>query len=270
MIVKTLVENRTISEEFKPKHGLSIYIETSKHKVLFDLGSTDLFLINAKKLDVDISSVDTLIISHGHLDHAGGLKYFLENNSKALIYVQKHAFDKHYIKDKEGNYLDVSIPYFESMKDRLVYVDDYLQIDSELTLFSSVNGHKYEVENNKNLFIDNYLLDDFKHEQYLLVNESKLVLFGGCGHKGLINVLDRLNEFSKEPDYIISGLHLLDPITKKNEDIELINDLGSELNKYRFILYTCHCTGIDNYNSLKEIMKDKIKYLSTGEVLQLW
>lgn len=49
MIVKTLVENTSNSKEYKSKHGLSLYIETRERKILFDLGSNDLFLRNAKK-----------------------------------------------------------------------------------------------------------------------------------------------------------------------------------------------------------------------------
>ena len=65
MIIKTLVENTSLSEEFKSEHGLSLYIETKNHKILFDLGKTDLFIDNAKKANVDIEDVDLVIISHG-------------------------------------------------------------------------------------------------------------------------------------------------------------------------------------------------------------
>ena len=80
MRVIALVENTSISKDYKSKHGLCLYIETKKHKLLFDLGSNSLFLGNAVKLDVDISDIDSVIISHGHNDHGGALKYFLEGN----------------------------------------------------------------------------------------------------------------------------------------------------------------------------------------------
>ena len=66
MRVIALVENTSISKDYKSKHGLCLYIETKKHKLLFDLGSNSLFLGNAVKLDVDISDIDSVIISHGH------------------------------------------------------------------------------------------------------------------------------------------------------------------------------------------------------------
>jgi 7,8-dihydropterin-6-yl-methyl-4-(beta-D-ribofuranosyl)aminobenzene 5'-phosphate synthase len=52
MIIKTLVENTSISEQFRTEDGLSLYIETPKHKLLFDLGQNDLFLENARKMNV--------------------------------------------------------------------------------------------------------------------------------------------------------------------------------------------------------------------------
>jgi len=80
MIIKTLVENTAVSKEYECEHGLSLYIETNKHKILFDLGKSDLFLKNAKRLNVDITEVDLVVISHGHYDHGGGLGAFLKTN----------------------------------------------------------------------------------------------------------------------------------------------------------------------------------------------
>lgn len=96
--IVTLVENTTSSSEYRSKHGLCLYIETDRHKILFDLGQDKLFLENAKKMDIDISEIDTVIISHGHKDHGGALKRFMDLNSNAKIYIRKEAFEPHYIK----------------------------------------------------------------------------------------------------------------------------------------------------------------------------
>ena len=97
MRITSLVENTTKSE-LKTKHGLSLYIETKLHKILFDLGSDSTLFENAMKRNIDISKVDTVIISYGHFDHGGALKKFLDINSLANIYVQKEAFEPHYSK----------------------------------------------------------------------------------------------------------------------------------------------------------------------------
>ena len=88
MRIVPLVENTTKSE-LKAKHGLSLYIETKLHKILFDLGSDNTLFENAVKRNIDISKVDTVIISHGHFDHGGALKKFLDVNSSANILFKK-------------------------------------------------------------------------------------------------------------------------------------------------------------------------------------
>ena len=90
-----LVENQSVGE-CKAAHGLSLYIETPDHRLLFDLGPDRTFLENAGKLGVGLEKVDTVIISHGHYDHGGGLEEFLKLNSKARVYIQKNAFEPHY------------------------------------------------------------------------------------------------------------------------------------------------------------------------------
>ena len=74
------------------EHGLSVYIETKKHKILMDTGAGEKTLANAGKLKVDLAQVDTVILSHGHYDHSGGLSAFVRMNRSAMIYAQKTAF----------------------------------------------------------------------------------------------------------------------------------------------------------------------------------
>jgi len=82
MLIKALVENTTITDDLGCEHGLSLYIETAKHKILFDVGASELFFQNAKKFGVNIADVDFLVISHGHYDHGGGLKAFCGKTKK--------------------------------------------------------------------------------------------------------------------------------------------------------------------------------------------
>ena len=94
MKIITLMENDSIDMNLKHAHGLSLYIEWKKHKILFDLGPNKHFYTNAKTLGIDIEEVDTVIISHGHFDHGIGLQTFLKHNDKAKIYLSDKAFNK--------------------------------------------------------------------------------------------------------------------------------------------------------------------------------
>ena len=95
MKIWTLVENTSINENIKNEHGLSFYIETKNHKILFDFGQSDIFVENAEQMGIDLSCVDIAILSHGHYDHGGGIKKFLQINSNAKIYANKNVFNLH-------------------------------------------------------------------------------------------------------------------------------------------------------------------------------
>ena len=92
------------------------------------MGKTDLFLENAKKMNVDIEDIDLVIISHGHYDHGGGLKAFLEKNTKANIYIHKGAFDKYCSKKIDGQVKYIGLD--DGLKDnnRIIFTEDYIYI----------------------------------------------------------------------------------------------------------------------------------------------
>ena len=78
MKVIVLSENTTNDPRLGAEHGLSLYIEACGKKILFDTGQGDLFAENAKTLGVDLAAVDFAVISHGHYDHGGGIRRFLQ------------------------------------------------------------------------------------------------------------------------------------------------------------------------------------------------
>ena len=96
MKLYTLMENTTCRPDFDAEHGLSLYIETDRHRLLFDIGQSGTFADNAEKLGVDLAAVDCAVLSHGHYDHGGGLKRFLEINDHAPVYLNRNAFGEYY------------------------------------------------------------------------------------------------------------------------------------------------------------------------------
>ena len=73
MRIVNLIENTAGAPDCVYEHGLSFYIETKKHKILFDFGPGDGIVRNADILNIDLKSVDIAFLSHGHYDHSGGL-----------------------------------------------------------------------------------------------------------------------------------------------------------------------------------------------------
>ena len=97
-----LSDNRRCDDSLETEHGLSILFETKKHRILLDTGASDLFIRNATHLGIDLSTVDYVFISHGHSDHAEGLKHFMEINDKAKVIVSPDAMSGKFF-SKRGN-----------------------------------------------------------------------------------------------------------------------------------------------------------------------
>ncbi len=263
MKITVLTENTTNNSCLISEHGLSLYIETDSHKILFDMGQTSAFADNAKALGIDLSDVDIAVLSHGHYDHGGGIKRFAELNSKAPIYLSRHAFGRHL----NGNEKYIGLDKDISNMDRLIFVDDSLIIDNKLSLFSCNDKALSQPIEPFGLNIEKDGVihpESFLHEQYLLINEKdKRVIFSGCSHKGVLNIQKWFGA-----DVFVGGFHLskLDPETS---DSQKLRSVAEELLGYDTKYYTAHCTGVAQYEYLKSIMKDKLDYLSTGDVIEI-
>ena len=274
MKVKMLLENTSANPNRKSAHVLSIYIETAKHKILFDVGPNNYFIENALALGIDLSMVDTVVISHGHIDHGGGLKSFLKLNSSAKIYVQKDIFAKHYSNRGPDKISDIGLNAELESNEQIIFVKDYLKIDEELELFADVKNKYFMPSDNKDLLQQQgqeILADDFQHEQNLIINSNnKTVVVAGCAHKGILNIMDKAMTIIKaEADYVIGGFHLYSNSRQICEDSAKIQQIALALNNLTTQFYTGHCTGIKPFEMLRAVMGEKIKYISTGTELVL-
>lgn len=263
MKIKVLAENCAISKEFIAEHGLSLYIEVNGKKILFDMGKTDAFAENAKLLGVDISDIDFAVLSHGHYDHGGGLKRFLEINKTAPVYMSQYAFGEHYA-DNSARFIGID----KSLKgnDRLISVGDYLKISDVFELFSfneSVRPYKTEAFALTAKIDGEFIEEDFRHEQYLMINENgKKILISGCSHKGILNIM----EWTK-PDILVGGFHFF-KVDINDGQSEFLDTAADILNGYNTSYYTCHCTGLEQYDYLKQKMHN-VEYISCGDVIEL-
>jgi 7,8-dihydropterin-6-yl-methyl-4-(beta-D-ribofuranosyl)aminobenzene 5'-phosphate synthase len=272
MIIKTLVENTTTSKEFKCVHGLSLYLETQKHKILFDLGPGKLFLENAKKMKVNIEDIDIVIISHGHYDHGGALKTFLKYNQKAKIYMKDSAF-KGYYTSLLWFKIYVGLDKGLQNNDRIIFTKDYLKIDDEIELFSDVTEQEFLPSANNKLYMRSgkqYIPDTFEHEQSLILKQNNsYTLIAGCAHKGIVNILNKAEDIiGVEINKVIGGFHLFQLSLDKAENTDYLHELAKELKTRRSIYYTCHCTGKKQYDILYKDMGDQMNYMSTGMTVE--
>ncbi len=264
MKITALVEN--ISKgELKSKHGLSFYIETKKHKILFDLGPDKTIFKNAKKKNINISDVDIVIISHGHKDHGGALKEFLKINKKAKIYIQERAFDNYYTKLL---ILKIPIGLDATLKNhqQIILVNDDFKINDELLLFT-VNDKSVCYSPMNNVLFNNRELDTFMHEQHLIITENDVVLFMGCGHSGVVNIMKKAKPH--RPNFCIGGFHLTNPVTKKSVPNTLLDAISKHIQGYNNTqFYTCHCTGLKVFEYLQQ-NNNNLHYFYCGNTLEI-
>ncbi|MFI3319830.1 MAG: MBL fold metallo-hydrolase [Rikenellaceae bacterium] len=262
--IVSLVENTTVCG-FRTAHGLSLYIETPRHRVLFDVGKDDTFLENAHRLGIDIEAVDIVIISHGHYDHGGALPLFLARNSEAKIYIQRQAFAPHFSHRPTGvGYIGLDTTLLDS--DRIVLLDGDYTIDDELQLFKVTDSSECCSGANSTLY-EGAHPDRFDHEQNLIISGEVPILIMGCGHNGVVNIMKRSEQFS--PKVCIGGFHLTNPSARKDEPQTLIDEIIERLERYSGVeFHTCHCTGVNVYRYMRSKMPN-IHYLACGDTLAL-
>lgn len=278
MKIVNLIENTEGRSECSYEHGLSFYIETEWHKVLLDLGQTDDSIRNAESLGIDLSAVETVVLSHGHYDHSGGIIPFSRINDRAVIYMQKAAGGEYYADDgiMAGNdryrYIGIDKDILKLPQVRLLQ-GDYV-IDDDLELFTIKNRTHVIPFTNKRLLVktdEGFVSDDFIHEHYLVVKENGLsVLLSGCAHNGILSILDAYKEkYGNLPDIVISGFHLMVKREYRENELEEVRAIAEELRTYQTRFYTCHCTGIPAFEEMKKIMGDQLEYVHSGEEIIL-
>lgn len=260
MKIVTLVENTATREDLVAEHGLSLYIETGKHKILFDTGASHAFADNAAKRGIDLGAVDMAVLSHSHCDHSGGLGHFMEINHIAPVYLRPEVFQSCY--NAQGEYIGPDRKL--QGNHRLCFTSDRQSLDEGITLFSGNDLEKVVPIDSAGLTVQRdgvYAPDDFLHEQYLLIREdNKQVLISGCSHKGILNITKWFS-----PDVLIGGFHYM---KVEAHDPMLVN-AANMLLQYPTVYYTGHCTGLAQFGVMKEIMKDRLHSLSTGVTIEI-
>ncbi len=260
MKITTLMENTAVSPEFTAEHGLSLFVETENTRFLFDAGQTGAFAANAAKLGVDLKTAEFAVLSHGHYDHGGGMLRFLEINRRAKVYLNEHAFRDH------CNGLQKYIGLDPRLRDsgRLVLTGDEYAIAPGLTLYSCNHRPRPVPTDPFGLTVRAggfFLPEDFLHEHYLLIEENgKRILLSGCSHKGILNILHWFR-----PDVLVGGFHF----KQLSPDSEQLRVYGEAMAQFDTTFYTGHCTGTEQYETLKSILGNKLHAISTGSVVEI-
>ena len=272
MRIVNLVENTEGAAGCAPAHGLSFYIETKRHRLLMDTGPSALLIENAQRLGVDLSGVDTVILSHGHYDHADGIPPFARLDPSAPVYLRRGAEGDFWsLAGESPRYIGVDPAVLAHPQ--LRWVEGERELDEELLLFGEVTGRRFWPQSNRVLRRrenGEFLQDEFAHEQCLIVRENgKRVLLSGCAHNGILNILDRFAQVcGGVPDAVISGFHMMKKTAYTPEEEETIRATARELREKPCTFYTCHCTGLAAFELMRGIMGERLQYVHCGDTIE--
>ncbi|TKG94701.1 MBL fold metallo-hydrolase [Puteibacter caeruleilacunae] len=200
------------------EHGLSFYIEADK-KILLDTGSSDLFMQNAQRLNIDVENVDAVVLSHGHDDHTGGLTYL---NGLDVV-AHSEVFMKRY---RKRNKTPLHLPMSKeecSSRFNLTLSDKPLWLSEEIVFLGEI-PRLNDFEAKETAFLDKEGNDDFVIDDSGIAVKTKkgLVVVSGCAHAGICNMTEYAKEVTGMDDVyaVVGGFHLMgnDELTSKTVD----------------------------------------------------
>ena len=263
MRIHVLVENTSSRTDLVAEHGLSLLIEACGQRILFDMGASGVFADNAARMGLSLSDVDIAVLSHGHYDHGGGLERFLQLNERAEVWVSAHAFDPHFNATGKDIGLAPSLQNHPRLR-RLT--GGCIELAAGVCLHSAEGvDMQYPTEGaGMTAIIDGErVADDFRHEQYLLLEEGgRRVLISGCSHRGVLNIASCFRA-----DVLVGGFHYMkaDPVA----DAERLRAAALRLMELPTCYYTGHCTGDVAYGVMSPLMGERLQSISTGQVIEL-
>ena len=249
MKITTLVENslETGLAPLMGEHGLSFFIETKNRKILFDTGKGLTLIPNADALGINLKTIDTVALSHGHYDHAGGVKYLLKQNNDFTVIAHPAIFDNKLVL-RNNKYHSIGVH-----EDKKIWMDsgikiklekEHVEIDQGIILTGEIPMETDFEQIEPVFYLDkkgNKIPDTMSDDRSLIIDTPKgMVVIFGCAHRGIINTLKYATKLTgaKKVYAILGGTHLMSANKEKLKKIfRCVKDYGIE----KMVLG--HCTG---------------------------
>ncbi len=263
MELTVLVDNNNhIGNCLISEHGLSFLIKDGDKQILFDCGSTDAFIKNAYKMDMDLEHVTDIVLSHSHIDHVGGFLK-LQSLYKKFKGIGLELCNKNIITHPDVFNENLSETKTAEVSDSNLYLSK-----DKIEKFFNLNLTKKPFAITENLiYIGEIPIKygeikrDYSPDETALAYKSKdgLIIISGCSHSGVENIVEqaRLVTGEQRIHTIIGGFYLI------NRDGDDINNLGKYLQAQGVkLIYPCHCTDLESKIILSKFVM--IKEVSTG------
>lgn len=257
--------NDKAKEGYFSEHGFSVLIEKDSYKLIFDTGTTDIFLKNLQKLSKDINEIDNIVISHGHYDHLGGIRELGQFNKTFSIWVKEGIFIPKYSLER---FIGVKTENISKNLNFKFIKEDFIEIFPNIYLF----GPSPMINNFESIDDTFYIKsekgdekDKFKEEMNLVIDEGDLILITGCAHRGIANIINHAKSlFKKDIKVVLGGFHLYNASKEKLENIvKYFNSVKIKT------LIPCHCTGDRTINFFEEKFYGEIIECLAGDKFDL-
>ena len=239
------------------EHGLSMWIETPDHRILFDTGQGPALAANADKLGIPLERADTLVLSHGHYDHTGGVAHVLRCNPSIDVFCHPGAVQPRY-SIGVGVVRPVQMPRTAMAgldklpSRRMHWMSEPVRISKDIGLTGAIPRETTFEDTGGPFFLDPYArrIDAINDDTAMWINTSRgLVVCVGCCHAGLINTLKYVRRLSGVSVLraVIGGFHLLRAKPERLQwTLSELKDLAPAS------IVACHCTGEKAVAALEE------------------
>lgn len=247
--ITLLVENTARGMGVLGEHGLAWWIDTGRHKVLFDTGQGMALANNATRLGVDLSQADAIVLSHGHADHVGGLETVLNLAPSAALYFHPLAVQAKYTgSDRQAFGRRLSTEFMEKERfrseiRRIVTPTEPTEVVPGVWITGEIPRETDFEDVGGSFFLDEImvhpdpLLDDIS--LYIPGAQGVVVIFG-CAHAGSVNTLRHIARQTNNAPVraVLGGLHLESASPHRiDETVRALRACHPQ--KMGF----CHCTG---------------------------
>lgn len=234
----TILSDKLASGQCGSEHGLSFLVESDK-RIIFDTGASDLFLQNAERLGIDLNSVDTVALSHGHYDHGNGLQFV----SGKTIVIHPNAFVQR-ISERSGRNISIAVnrEYIEA-RNRIVETCEPLWLSEQMAYLGEIPRIvPFEMECSTLFHFADGTSDPVTDDSGLAVKTEKgLIVISGCAHAGICNIVEHARRVTSTDKVlcVIGGFHLTEVNERLQQTINYLKGIGTEY------VMPSHCTGDD-------------------------